>query len=398
MSRGLIGGSGTVIGRVAVLVAAVAMGRDAAGDEFDRIEGDALVGVVRAEDAKPRPSLTIREIEALPGVLRETRSALLVARTDRGNIARMLVSPGFRRSAKDDGELIPVLVLERFDTFDAGDISTRLARGKDLVLFDGFAFDLDTGQVVPEGQGGDLRFSARGEGSPALQALDRSKLYTPSKPPARDVSDGARPTIGRLVVPGDFAGRFRLYANGQWSGWLDLKVDPDGAVSGRFRSDLNGTAYPVTGQVSPSIPQKVAFTVNYPRTRQDFEGLLWTEGKGAMAGAMTMLDHAYGFFAIREGGVIGPEGEDVGPLSGVASKPGRKAVSARKGQYALDGVPRTDQELAEDLKKAVAADPATWVLLRIPADEPFSAVSQAFDLVGSSGVSSIRLAPLEGGP
>src|SRR5207253_60675 len=116
---------------------------------------------------------------------------------------------------------------------------------------------------------------------------------------------------GRAVLPRDFAGRYHLFANGQWSGRLDLTVDEGGVVSGRFRSDLNGTSYPVSGQVAADVPQKIAFAITFPRSRQEYEGLLWTEGKAAMAGTLTMLDRAYGFFALREGGRFGPEGEDI---------------------------------------------------------------------------------------
>ena len=46
---------------------------------------------------------------------------------------------------------MPVLILERYETIDAGDHRSIKVRGKELMLFDGFQFDLDTGQVVPPG-------------------------------------------------------------------------------------------------------------------------------------------------------------------------------------------------------------------------------------------------------
>jgi hypothetical protein len=288
-------------------------------------------------------------------------------------------------------------VLERFDTFDAGNIATRLARGKDLILFDGFQLDLDSGQVVPEGQGGDLQFRAVGDSGPRLEAVGKAKLYTVTKAPLLDApaAAAARPSIGRTVLPADFTGRYRLFANGQWSGTLDLKVDEAGAVAGQLRSDLNGAAYPVTGQVGLEVPNRVAFRVKLPRTHQDYEGYLWSEGKGAMAGTLTMLDHAYGFFALREGGRFAPEGEDVGPLAGDrernAGSPGRRTVVVRNGQYTLDGAPRTDQELTDALKRAIAAEPATWVLLQVPDDEPYSALQRAFTAISAAGVGTIRL-------
>jgi hypothetical protein len=362
--------------------------------EFDRIEGEALAGVPRSQDATPHERLTLAEIDALPNVLRESRSALLVVRTDQGNLARMLVVPALRRAPGGAKQVVPVLLLERFDTFDAGNLATRLAREKDVILFDGFQIDLDSGQIVPEDQGGDLQFRVEGEGGPRLEVKNKSKLYTLAKAPVLESAALARPSIGRSVIPGDFAGRYRLFANGQWSGVLDLKVDGGGGVSGRFRSDLNGASYPVSGQVAADVPHRISFGIKFPRTRQDYEGFLWTEGKGAMAGTLTMLEHAYGFFAIREGGRFAPEGEDVGPLAQdrEAGRPGRRTVVVRKGQYTLDGQPRTDMELTDALKQAMTAEPATWVLLQVADDEPYAAIQRAFEVISTAGVRSIRLA------
>lgn len=379
-----------------VLIAGVA--RSARGDQFDRLEGDALSALVKSTDATARSSLTSAEIESLPGVLRDASAALLIATTGQGNVARLLVSPALRKPPGGKGDPVPVLVLERFDTFEAGNLATRLARGKDLILFAGFQLDLDSGQVVPDGQGGDLKLEPATRASARLVPVEGCKLFTLSRPPALPAASSTRPSLGRGVVAADYNGRFRLFANGQWSGVLELKVDAAGAVTGRFRSDLNGTSYPVHGQVAADVPQKVAFTVTLPRTRQDYEGLLWTEGKGAMAGTMTMLDRAYGFFAVRDGGRFGPDGDDAGPLLAAADRPGRRTVTIKKGQYALDGKPQTDRELTDALKRAVAADPATWVLLRVPGDEPFAAVNAAFEVVGAAGVASIRLAPADTEP
>lgn len=374
----------------------------AQGDEFERIEGEALAVVPRSKDATAHARLTVVAIDALPNLLRDSRSALLVATTDQGNFARMLVVPALRRPPGSDKEPVPVLVLERFDTFDAGNLASRLARGRDILLFDGFQVDLDSGQVVPADQGGDLQFRAvggdpgGGEGGPQLVAIGKAKLFTMAKAPiaGSSAASRARPSIGRTVLPGDFAGRYRLFANGQWSGLLELRVDPEGVVSGRFRSDLNGTAYPVDGRAGADVPHKVAFRIKFPRTQQDYEGYLWTEGKGALAGTVTMLDHAFGFFAIREGGRFAPEGEDVGPITKdeEARLHGRRTVVVRKGEYTLDGRPRTDLELTAALKKAMADEPATWVLLRVPDDEPFAAINRAFDAIGAAGVGTIRLA------
>lgn len=134
-------------------------------------------------------------------------------------------------------------------------------------------------------------------------------MFTLSKPPALDDAKFPPPTPGKLVLPTDFAGRYRLYANGQWSGILELKVEGRGVVTGQFRSDLRGSTYPVTGQVSNDVAHKLNFAIKYPRARQEFEGYLWAEGKGAMAGVASIGEHPVGFFAIREGSKVAPEVE-----------------------------------------------------------------------------------------
>ena len=50
----------------------------------------------------------------------------------------------------------------------------------------------------------------------------------------------------------DFNGRYTLVSNGQTSGSLELVVAADGAVSGRFRSDRNGSVYPSPGESPPT--------------------------------------------------------------------------------------------------------------------------------------------------
>jgi hypothetical protein len=367
----------------------------ARADEFERIDGEMLAAAVRSEHAESHAQLTTSAIDALPSLLGDSRSPMLIATTDQGNPVRLQVSLALRRAPGSAAEPAPVFVVERFDTFDAGNLGNRLARAKDLILFDGFQVDLDCGQVVPEGQGGDLQFRARGEGGPRLVALGKARLFTLTKSPFphAGTAEAGRPTPGRTVRAGDFTGRYRLYSNGQWSGTLQLMADDAGGVSGRFWSDSSGAAYAVGGQIASTVPHRIAFRVTFPRTQQDYEGFLWTEGKGALAGTMTMLDRTYGFFAVREGGRIVSDGEDFGPLAGnQTASPGRRTVVIRRGQYMLDGEPRSDQELTDLLKRSATAEPATWVLLRVADDEPFAAVERAFEVIGAAGVRAIRLA------
>jgi hypothetical protein len=279
-------------------------------DDFAQLDGLVAFDLPRRADTRSRAAITLRDLEALPPVLRGERAALVLAQTDQGNLAKLLVSGGFRRRKPEENasELIPVLILERFETLNGGDRRSFTARGKDVALFDGFQFDLDAGQVVPEGMGGDLAFSARAAEGPSLTGLGKNRLFTIEKPLSLSAPSAGKPSSGRAVLPGDFAGRFLLVANGQWSGSLDLAVEAAGDVTGHFRSDLNGSVYAVSGKVAAEVPQRIDFTIQFPRAKQSYQGLLWTEGKNVFAGTMTMLEHPYSFVAIREGAKLAPEG------------------------------------------------------------------------------------------
>ena len=277
----------------------------ARGGEFDRIEGDGLARLTLDEGAKRADSIVFTEIVNLPAVLKDTRSAFLVVKTGQGNYARVLATAGLQKPAEGQGTPVPVVVLERFDTFEPGKSGSRLARGAGLILFDGFRVDLDTGQVVPPGQGGDLEFRKERDALPSLTSLGKAEMFTFTRAIAA-AAPSPGPSAGNTVVPGDFAGRYHLRADGRWSGLLELRVAADRQVTGRFRSEANGTSYPVTGQVSAESPQKAQFTIKFPRTEQEYVAFLWTEGKSVLAGSFTMIDRSFGFFAVREGAKIAP--------------------------------------------------------------------------------------------
>jgi len=293
-------------------------GPPATAGEFDRLEGDALAELAGGGNVTRHERLNFAEIEGLPAVLPETRSAFLLVKTGQGNYARVLASAGLQKPpegeakamakgdggkmARGQGVATPVLVLERFETFEPGRSGSRVARGAGLILYEGFQIDLDTGQVVPPGQGGDLDFRKEKEGGalPTLKPLGKAAIYTLTKP-IQSGPASAGPSSGKSVLPGDFAGRFRLQADGRWSGVLELQVAADRGLTGRFRSEANGTSYPVTGQVLAESPQKAQFTIKFPRIEQEYDAFLWTEGKNVMAGSFTMQERSFGFFAVREG-------------------------------------------------------------------------------------------------
>ena len=365
-------------------------------DEFGRLVGATLFDMSRHANARGQTKLSVRELEALPEVLRGERAAFVIVTTDQGNITKLLLSPGMHKRVGEGGKtvLVPVMIADRFETIDAGDRVSFKARGRDMILFEGFQIDLDSGQVVPEGFGGDIRLSAGGADGPELQALGTNKLYTFDKPLPVIPSSPGRPSSGRAVLPTDFNGRYSLMANGQISGALDLSVDPDGMVSGRFRSDRNGAVYPVTGKVAADLPRKIEFAIEFPRSKQDYEGLLWTEEKNAFAGTVQILDHPYSFFAIRDGTSLPSDSIEVHPKPLVQGTTNR-VVTVEDGaeRYTLDGVAKTAPGLATALAESVKDRPGITVLLRVPESAPFERVNRAFRLIRDAGISSIRVAP-----
>ncbi len=367
------------------------------GDDFGRILGPALFDVPRNAKGGGSRHLSVRTIEALPEVVRGERSALIIATTDQGNLSKLLVSQGLRRQsgARDKPALVPVLSLDRFETIDAGDRASRKARGRDVVLFDGFEFDLDTGQVVPAGFGGDIGYSSRDASGPELLALGRNSLYAIDRPLAPPGSEPGRPSAGPAVVPTDFNGRYTLVSNGQMSGMLAITVAADGAVAGNFRSDRNGSIYPVTGKVPGDLSRKIAFEIKFPRTRQAFEGLLWTEEKNVFAGTVQILEHPYSFVAVREGAWLVPESIDATnpPRAPSALKPTTRVIVLEPDadRYALDGLPKSAEELAAALAAAVKERSLVDVSLSVPSPTPFERVQRAVRLVRSAGVQTIRL-------
>jgi hypothetical protein len=387
------------IGCCLILCGLVALSDRARADQFEQLDGPMLVKVLKGGDATARASLTVSDIAAMPALLRDTRSALVLAKTDLGNPVRLLIVPELRKPASGQGEPIPVVVLERLDAFDASDPSSRVASRRDVVVFDGFQVDLDTGQVVPEGQGGDVVFRVNGDRGPRLDSIGKASLFTLARAPALDSSKAPQPTPGKAVLPGDFAGRYRLFANGQWSGTLELKVEGRGAVVGQFRSDLHGTTYPVSGQVATDVAQKVFFAIKYPRARQEFEGFLWAEGKGAIAGVASLNERPVGFFAIREGGKFAPEGADIGPLVRLdADRPGRHVVEVVGDKIKFEGKEATLDELVAALRMLVESEsaPLPWVLIRASSGQKYGDVIRAAEAVQAAGVKSLRFENSEG--
>ncbi len=276
------------------------------GGEFDRLDGERLAAIARGGDVEHRRTLTLKDLDLLPVALKDTRSTFLIVKTGRGNYARMLVSQALRQSENDNSPPVNVFVLERFDTFEPGKSGSRPARGTGVLLFNGSQIDLDSGQIVPKEQGGDLAFLLEGKGGARLDSLGTSEILTFKKPLTIE-APASGPSPGKTVIPSDFVGKYRLFADGRWSGTLEIEVAADRQITGRFRSESNGMSYPVTGQVEVDPPNKATFAVKFPRSEQEYNAFIWTEGKNAIAGTFVMTERVFGFVAIRDGTKLGAE-------------------------------------------------------------------------------------------
>ncbi|MGO9465194.1 MAG: ExbD/TolR family protein [Isosphaeraceae bacterium] len=387
------------ISKIAVLIIAslVVFPEGVRADEFSRIAGPFVSELMRRPDARSHESLTIRQLESLPEVLPRVRTALLIVKTDEGNLAKLLVTPGLRKGkpGPTPSPLVPVLVVERFETLEASSYWSLKAHGKEIVLFGEFPFDLDSGQVVPEGMGGDILFTSAGGNGPRLLALGESRIYTFDRPVLPPAVAPGRPSSGRVVEAGDFTGSYHLIANGQWSGALEIQVKEGGEVTGRFRSDTSGSVYPVRGKIAAGKPQRVGFTIQFPRAEQVYDGLLWTEGKNVLAGTFTMLERPYSFVAVRDGASLAAPEVALEPAQNLTPSPRPVVVVLESGsdRFIVDGLSRSAAELAESLAQAIKGGRTTEVLIRVRAEVPFERVTRAAKAIREAGVTTLRVAP-----
>ena len=97
----------------------------ARADQFEQIDGKAIREAIKGADAKPLERLTMSEIGSMPNLLKESRGTLLLVKTTKGNLVRLLVMPELRKP-EGEGEAYPVFLLERFDTFDIEDLAARM--------------------------------------------------------------------------------------------------------------------------------------------------------------------------------------------------------------------------------------------------------------------------------
>jgi hypothetical protein len=248
-----------------------------------------------AEDGEGVKSLNIEAASKIKPLAASIGSPCLIVKTDDGSYAKVLVSWGVKR-AKGVDKTSRVLLIERFVCYRGDRLDLTSALGKDVMLFQGFGFDLDSGQVVPDGQGADIQFTEDGE----LIPTDKSKIVivNGSQLPPADKTAKRDPNDHDGVIGTDFSGTWKLDADGRWLGEMELTVTEAGKATGKFTSAESKNTYDITGQVG-STPHNLKLDVFLANTQLAVDGFLWTKDKSQMAGTVTMTGRKFGFVATR---------------------------------------------------------------------------------------------------
>ncbi len=265
-------------------------------DEFDRHASKNLREA--AEKNAAVPTLSSGQASKLKTLGQRVEHACVVIRTSDGNWAKALVSWGFRKGKEGGKEtLVPIVVLERYVTYDRDRGDVTLAHGRNVMLFPGYEFDFDIGQIVPADSGGDIKFTPQR----LIAAIDKAKLHPldgsvlPATPPDKyDPQDHAD------VRPRDFAGTWRVNADGRWVGTWEIAVDAEGEVSGRYTSEDSKGAFPIRGRITETqIRHRLKFEVEFAAASQQYDMYLWTTDKSTMAGTTTLINRTFGVVAER---------------------------------------------------------------------------------------------------
>ncbi|MGZ0168018.1 MAG: hypothetical protein ACKVHE_00515 [Planctomycetales bacterium] len=254
-------------------------------------------------DTKPLESLAMRDSLSLKTIGRGIGSPCIVVHTDADNWTKALVTWGFRKGT--DGERVPVVLIERFVNYRGDRQTLTTAAGKDIMLFPGFGFNFDIGQVVPAGQGEDILCVAEG----VLKSAAKSAMFVLNGPaiPEPDPTERPDPTSHTGVIPTDFAGAWKVRIDGRWEGVWELDVE-ERRVFGRFISGETKSVYEISGKIA-ALPHNAKLNIELANASQTIDAFLWTKDKSAMAGFMLMANRKLGFYATRIKPEVSPEDE-----------------------------------------------------------------------------------------
>jgi hypothetical protein len=268
----------------------------ARADAFDNYINPILAKVPAAAGAKEIKQLTPRLIADHTRVLPNTTEAFVVVKTNDGRFAKLLVQ--IARQKTPAGNLVPILLIERYVTYKEGEERAVQAAGQNVKLFHDFQLSLDIGQVVPASVGGDLRFVAA-KGKTYVEPVGKAQIYLVTKPLAEAApKKGSKFVVGAAFEPRYFNGTYQLYDDGRRFGTLHLKVGEKNEVTGTYISEKNGRKYQVKGKIGTSH-HSIQFTIIFPAAKQVFQGWMFTGDGKAIAGSSRLQDRDTGFYAVR---------------------------------------------------------------------------------------------------
>lgn len=265
-------------------------------DAFDRYLSAVLEKAPTSAGVKEVKQLTPDMIGDNDRVLPKTNGALLIVKTNEARFSKLLVQAA--RQKVNDTTSLPILLIERYVTYQEGEERAVEAAGQNVKLFNGFRLSLDIGQIVPAELGGDLQFVAEGD-KVYLQPVGKAKLYLVTKPlPGTEPKKSTKPVVGDTFQSSYFNGTYHLHDDGRRSGRLKLQVDESGDVSGAYYSDKDGKKYDVYGKIGPT-KNAITFTIKFPRVEQIFQGLMFTGDASAIAGSSRLQEQPTAFYALR---------------------------------------------------------------------------------------------------
>lgn len=261
-------------------------------DIFDRHTSQVLEAAVQGQEAVEK--ISSGDAARLQTLGFGITNPCIVVKTNGGNYAKALVSWAFR---KEENGVTPVLILERFVTYNRERGDQTLAAKKNVMLFTGFGFNFDLGQVVPADQQPDIQFSEKR----TIVAVGKAKLFGLNGSALSEEVENAEydPTAHEGVEPRDFNGVWKVNADGRWVGSWELEIGEGGRATGRYFSDDTRAAYPLKGRIA-GFPHRLLLEVELANAVQEFEVYLWTTDKSTMAGITTMIDRKFGVYAKRQ--------------------------------------------------------------------------------------------------
>lgn len=271
-------------------------------DAFDNYTAPIIAKAPGADGVKEIAELTPDLILANDEVLPNLKGALIIVYTNDARWAKLLVTAAAQKLQAGPGtapEIVPVLRIERYVTFREASERAVRASGQAVSVFPGFQFHLDMGQVIPPKYSGDLSVSEPKPRAISVKPVGKAKMYLLTKPlPEAAAKPDQKLEFGGKFEAKYFNGTFKLFDDGRRAGTLRLKVGGDLDVTGTFVSDLDGREYEVRGSVGKPN-HKILFTIQFPQTQQQYEGMMFTGNGKAIAGTSKLLEKEAGFYATR---------------------------------------------------------------------------------------------------